>query len=372
MFNAGESNQNSRLNAQLGTQANLTNAGYSNDAMRFTAGERNQTDRLNAQLGTQTNLANTGWANDAARFGADAANQASLFNTGQANQFKLTDAGFAQQANLANANNANQWSMFNTGEANQSGRLNAQLGTQTNLANAQMGQQANMFNAGAVNDTNQFNAGLAQQTGLANMGATNQFGLANMDAYNSANLANAQIANQSNQFNAGQYDTGLARQMQAAGLLGSNANAYAGNSVADIGAMMGAGNSLWNVQNQYNRAPLENLQAYGSLLNPNGTLNTVTGQNVVSNGTSTTTKSPSIFDMAIAAATAASGFSDRRLKRNIAKVGELDDGLGVYEFDYIWGGERARGVMADEVAELRPHALGPIVAGFATVNYEAL
>ena len=31
-----------------------------------------------------------------------------------------------------------------------------------------------------------------------------------------------------------------------------------------------------------------------------------------------------------------------------------------------------RGVMADEVAALRPWALGPEVAGFATVNYAAL
>lgn len=64
---------------------------------------------------------------------------------------------------------------------------------------------------------------------------------------------------------------------------------------------------------------------------------------------------------------AAGMFSDRRLKSNIEKVGELEDGLGVYEYDIF--GERQRGVMADEVEQLRPWALGPEVAGYRTVRY---
>jgi hypothetical protein len=64
--------------------------------------------------------------------------------------------------------------------------------------------------------------------------------------------------------------------------------------------------------------------------------------------------------------------SDPRLKRDIVKIGEFPDGLGHYEWQYVWGGQRHRGVMADEVAQLRPWALGPEVAGFATVNYGAL
>lgn len=68
----------------------------------------------------------------------------------------------------------------------------------------------------------------------------------------------------------------------------------------------------------------------------------------------------------------ASIFSDRRLKTDIEKIGVEPDGLGIYLFRYIGQAARVAGVMADEVAKLRPWALGPRVAGFATVNYGAL
>lgn len=68
----------------------------------------------------------------------------------------------------------------------------------------------------------------------------------------------------------------------------------------------------------------------------------------------------------------ASIFSDRRLKTDIEKVGEDPDGLGRYLFRYKGLPARFVGVMADEVAKLRPWALGPKIAGYATVNYGAL
>lgn len=64
--------------------------------------------------------------------------------------------------------------------------------------------------------------------------------------------------------------------------------------------------------------------------------------------------------------------SDRRLKRDIVKVGEEADGLGIYEFRYLTSLKRVTGYMADEIAKLRPHALGPKIAGYATVNYGAI
>jgi hypothetical protein len=64
--------------------------------------------------------------------------------------------------------------------------------------------------------------------------------------------------------------------------------------------------------------------------------------------------------------------SDRRLKRNIEHLFTRLDGLKVYLFNYIWGPESYIGVMADEVALLRPEALGPTIGGYATVDYERL
>jgi hypothetical protein len=61
-------------------------------------------------------------------------------------------------------------------------------------------------------------------------------------------------------------------------------------------------------------------------------------------------------------------FSDRRLKRNITKIGTRPDGLGVYEFEYVWGGGRQIGLMAQEVQEVYPDAVGE-AGGYLTVNY---
>jgi hypothetical protein len=61
-------------------------------------------------------------------------------------------------------------------------------------------------------------------------------------------------------------------------------------------------------------------------------------------------------------------FSDQRLKKNVARLGTRSDGLGVYGFEYIWGGGRQIGLMAQEVAILYPDAIGES-GGYMTVNY---
>ena len=64
------------------------------------------------------------------------------------------------------------------------------------------------------------------------------------------------------------------------------------------------------------------------------------------------------------AASAASMFCDRRLKKNIRRIGTFL-GFPLYSFDYIWG-EKAAGVMADEV---NPEAVFRTPSGFNAVNY---
>lgn len=60
-------------------------------------------------------------------------------------------------------------------------------------------------------------------------------------------------------------------------------------------------------------------------------------------------------------------FSDRRLKKNIKKVG-FRKGLNVYEFEYKHEPGVYRGFMADEVERLYPEAVG-MKSGYKTVNY---
>lgn len=84
----------------------------------------------------------------------------------------------------------------------------------------------------------------------------------------------------------------------------------------------------------------------------------------------------------IGAAAGAYAASDPALKENFERVGDGPDGLTLYAFDYIppptaaiapyMKQGRQIGVMADEVARLRPDALGPVIDGYQTVNYAAL
>lgn len=57
--------------------------------------------------------------------------------------------------------------------------------------------------------------------------------------------------------------------------------------------------------------------------------------------------------------------SDRRLKRDIERVGETPGGHNLYSFKYLWDDTEHTGVMADEV----PHAIAGYVDGFAVVDY---
>lgn len=64
-------------------------------------------------------------------------------------------------------------------------------------------------------------------------------------------------------------------------------------------------------------------------------------------------------------------FSDERLKTEIVRVGELDNGLPVYKYRYITGGPTQIGLMAQDVELLHPEAVGLHSNGFKMVDYAA-
>lgn len=64
-------------------------------------------------------------------------------------------------------------------------------------------------------------------------------------------------------------------------------------------------------------------------------------------------------------------FSDRRLKRSIVRFGTHALGIGLYAWEYLWG-EKAVGVMADEVLTVMPEAVLQHPSGYMMVDYGAL
>jgi hypothetical protein len=97
--------------------------------------------------------------------------------------------------------------------------------------------------------------------------------------------------------------------------------------------------------------------------------------------TSTTSSSnPGLFGLLTAASQIPGLFpSDKRLKKNITKMGTLKSGLNIYKWDWKEGAEKfgadmnhTLGVIAQETKELFPNAVVKMDNGYYAVNYSAL
>jgi hypothetical protein len=205
---------------------------------------------------------------------------------------------------------------------------------------------------------------LSQLLGVSPSGVANTAGAIGTAANGVAEAGGAQAGYQNYLQNAGyapamrQMSQGVVGQGAASGLLNSGSTAK---------ALQTRGTEL---NSQFYNNYLQQLSGLSGLGLQGGGLVANTGQ--VSNSKSTGGSPSTVGSIASTVGGLASIFSDRRLKTAIRKVGEFADGLGIYSFRYIGQHDRVRGVMADEVARLRPWALGRTIAGFATVNYGAL
>lgn len=65
-------------------------------------------------------------------------------------------------------------------------------------------------------------------------------------------------------------------------------------------------------------------------------------------------------------------FSDRRLKRDVERIGTGPRGLPLYRYRYLWSDVPEIGVMADETARVMPEAVVVMPGGFLAVDYAAL
>lgn len=77
-----------------------------------------------------------------------------------------------------------------------------------------------------------------------------------------------------------------------------------------------------------------------------------------------------LFSLAGTGATAAIKYSDRDMKTDIDKVGELDNGLPVYSYRYKDGGPKEIGVMAQDVEKKNPEAVMGDLFGRKMVDYD--
>jgi hypothetical protein len=64
--------------------------------------------------------------------------------------------------------------------------------------------------------------------------------------------------------------------------------------------------------------------------------------------------------------------SDVRLKHDVALLGYLDNGLGFYRFSYNGSNKAYVGVMAQDVLQVMPRAVGHGRNGYLTVYYDKL
>lgn len=63
-------------------------------------------------------------------------------------------------------------------------------------------------------------------------------------------------------------------------------------------------------------------------------------------------------------------YSDRRLKKNIKKIGKTDDGQNLYRYEYKGSDEPEIGLMAQEAVKKKPDAVKVMPSGFMAVDYD--
>jgi len=63
-------------------------------------------------------------------------------------------------------------------------------------------------------------------------------------------------------------------------------------------------------------------------------------------------------------------FSDRRLKKNVKKIGKTNDGQNLYSYKYKGSDEPQIGLMAGEVEKKHPDAVITTPSGYKAVNYD--
>lgn len=191
-----------------------------------------------------------------------------------------------------------------------------------------------------------------------------QFGGLTDQAQGGTNAIQALLSGDTSGFDAYKKATGF-DAMAEQGSRGVTGNAAANGLLRSGGTAKALQSYGQNLQNQASGSYMDRLQGLANTGLQAGGLISGAGQQSSQNSSKGKGGIGDIFMSALPMVAA----SDRRLKKDIVKLGTLANGLNVYKYKYISGGKTLLGVMADEVAELLPEALGPVIDGYATVDY---
>lgn len=317
----------------------------------------------------------------------------SQFNAGQSNQMSLAQAQIDAQRNSLEAQLRSQGILSNQGALNRAGEFGADADNRFGLANMDALNQAGAFGADARNrsgldfagrqdQAGQFGADAFNRAALDFAGRRDAAGQFGADAFNRNSQFNAGSINQNSQFNAGQMDNALARQLQAAGLLTNLGSTMGADTRANIGLQAELGGQQRDINQRQMTDEYQRLALIQSLLgvNPGAFIGQTSTGTSTTNGTSTQSSNPGLGGIIggigqglSGAASLAALFSDERLKADIEPAGTDAKGRRWYDYRYLWDavGTRRRGVMAQEVRETDPHAVGER-DGFLTVDYSKL
>lgn len=272
-------------------------------------------------LGNKLSYAQDGaWADGTPRYTST--------QTLSAPQQEIANAGQATQGNLANL--AKEQSGRLSGLLNQPLDWSAQQGYLNDLTAQNLNPQWDRM--AERNEQSLVNRGLRPGSTAYN-NAQDQFAQSRSSAYNNANLSNYNSAIESQlALRRAPLDEILALSGQS----GVAAPQFTNTPSTQVSGVDVAGitqNGYANQSNQYNQqqSMLGGLFSAGANLLP-------------------------------------LAFSDRRLKRDIKRVG-TEKGLSVYTFRYLWDDLERTGFMADEVAAAYPDAVHTHPSGFSVVDY---
>lgn len=208
----------------------------------------------------------------------------------------------------------------------------------------------------------------SQSANRAYQGLSDQFWPMTQLAHTGADALSSLLSGDTSGFNRFKQATGFDAAAEA-GSRGITGNAAAGGLLRSGSTAKGLQSFGNNIQNQFYNNYADRLLGQAGLGFQAGKLVSDAGN--VSNSTQTS-KSKNGIGGLIGSIGSSIAMSDRRLKKNVFEVGKMPDGLKLYQYRYLDDSGPYIGVMAQEVAEIKPEALGPTVDGFMSVDYSKL